>query len=377
MTSPTSHDSGIAAPPGAAPPGAATSAPVERGWGKLLLALAAFLLIPGTPPMQALFPYVRSILPVEQTMLLFVPAVAACALVGWWAGGRAFLALAWVTIAVLLVVTSPTPADSFYNLTRGWSLLLAGSFGLVCLFSPNQPLFARSLVALGLTLVLAAMISLFGPVTLSHASKIVGAEFARRNAETMTMLQTALQTHPKEWQELTQKIPQLAELPNQTATELAALSRAGVAVFPAILALQSLAAMALAWATYHRLGRARLGAPLRPLREFRFNDQLVWGLIVGLTIMLLPTLTSLSGVGRNLLVFFGALYAVRGFGVLSWFMAPGTLAVTLGVGFVLLWAPILNAFAALAFMLLGVAALALGLGDTWADWRSRARSTPS
>ena len=83
------------------------------------------------------------------------------------------------------------------------------------------------------------------------------------------------------------------------------------------------------------------------MREFRFNDQLVWGLIVGLTIMLVPTLTALSGVGKNLLVFFGALYAMRGFGVLSWFMAPGSLGVTLGVGFVMLWAPVLNAFVAL------------------------------
>jgi len=80
------------------------------------------------------------------------------------------------------------------------------------------------------------------------------------------------------------------------------------------------------------------------------------------------------GIGQNLLVFFGALYAMRGLGVLTWFMAPGSLGIALAVAFVLLWAPVLNAFAALAFMTLAVAALALGLGDTWADWRSRARS---
>jgi hypothetical protein len=132
-----------------------------------------------------------------------------------------------------------------------------------------------------------------------------------------------------------------------------------------LLALESLAALALAWATYHRLGRTRLGAPLQPLREFRFNDQLVWGLIVGLTTILVPTLSTLRGFGQNLLVFFGTLYAVRGLGVLSWFMAPGTLA------------PVLQVFAALAFLFLAVAAIALGLGDTWADWRGRAaRPTP-
>jgi hypothetical protein len=61
--------------------------------------------------------------------------------------------------------------------------------------------------------------------------------------------------------------------------------------------------------------------------------------------------------------------------VLSWFMAPGSLAVTLGVGFVMLLAPVINAFVALGFIMLGVAALALGLGDTWADWRGRARTS--
>jgi hypothetical protein len=184
-----------------------------------------------------------------------------------------------------------------------------------------------------------------------------------------------IQSHPKEWADLSAKLPPLADMPAEAEKELGVVAGWGVAVFPAILALQSLAALALAWATYHRLARTRLGPPLRPLREFRFNDQLVWGLIVGLTIVLLPTLNALHGVGKNLLIFFGALYAVRGFGVLSWFMAPGTFGIALAVGFVLLLAPVLNAFVALAFLMLCVASLALGLGDTWADWRSRARST--
>ena len=93
--------------------------------------------------------------------------------------------------------------------------------------------------------------------------------------------------------------------------------------------------------------------------------------------MLLPTLTALSGVGKNLLVFFGALYALRGLGVLSWFMAPGSLGLTLGVGLAVLAVPLLNAVVAIGFVMLGIAALALGLGDTWADWRSRARPTSS
>src|SRR6185436_1560283 len=124
-------------------------------------------------------------------------------------------------------------------------------------------------------------------------------------------------------------------------------SRAGVAVLPALLALQSLTALALAWSLYHRLSRARLGAPLRSLRDFRFNDQLVWGLILGLIGVLLPALTVARGVGRNLLVFFAALYAMRGLGVLAWFMAPGGLTVTLVVSLFMLFTPVLNYIAAL------------------------------
>jgi hypothetical protein len=102
---------------------------------------------------------------------------------------------------------------------------------------------------------------------------------------------------------------------------------------------------------------------------------LVWGLIAGLTIVFLPTLQSFRGIGRNLLVFFYALYAIRGLGVLAWFLAPGALTATLTVGFAMLWLPVIQLAAVFGFMLLLFAAFVLGLGDTWADWRRRARPT--
>ena len=342
-------------------------APTERGWGKLLLAIGAFLFIP-------MIPQFRAFLPIEQTVMLFVPAVAACALVGWWAGGRAYVAIAWVGIAVLLMTQSPTAPTPFHNLARGWSLLLGGAFGLVCLLGARRPVFTRALSALAIALSFAIVMTLIGPVTPAIASRTVAAEFERRNAETMTTLNDFITAHPKEWEDVSARVPQIKALPEETGKQLQQFSNAGRAVFPALLALESLAALALGWATYHRLARTRLGLPLGKLREFRFNDQFVWGLIAGLTIVLLPTLTTLTGVGRNLLVFFGALYAVRGLGVLTWFLAPGTLGVTLLVGFVMLFLPFLSAIAVLAFMALAVAAIGLGLGDTWADWRSRARS---
>jgi hypothetical protein len=354
-----------AAPPAPLPP---ATPPGERGWGKLLLALAAFLLL----PLQWHF---RAFVPIDQTLLLFMPALAACALVGWWAGGRTLLAVACVGLAVLVSAQAPRENDTFYNLARGWSLVLAGSFGLVCLFGSRRPFFPRALLTLTVALGLALMMSAIGPVSGEHMSGAVRDELTRRNIVAMDSLNAMVQRYPKEWSDLVAKVPQLGTVPAEIERQLSAFATAGGVLFPSLLALESIIALAIAWAIYHRLSRARLGPPLGALRDFRFNDQLVWGLIVGLTFLFLPNLSSVREVGRNLLVFFGALYAVRGLGVLSWFMAPGALTLTATVGFAMLFLPVLGVVAALGFVFLAIAALGLGLGDTWADWRRRARTT--
>ena len=345
-------------------------APTERGWGKLLIALVAFLLLPRIPQLQALFP-------IEQTTDLLVPAMAACALVGWWAGGRAFLAIAWVAIATLLVVQANTAAERVQQSGARLELCCspARSGSSVC-SATTRPLFTRALATLGITLVSGD----------GHEPRRSGVDFAgiedrcRRARPTQCGIDDDVQRgdpDPPEGvggsrREGSRSSPKRRRRRRSSWRRRRTSARS---FFRRCWRCNRSPRWRIAWATYHRLARARLGPPLRPLRDFRFNDQLVWGLIVGLTIVLLPTLKTLHGVGKNLLVFFGALYAVRGFGVLTWFMAPGSLGVTLAVSFVLLFAPVLGAFAALALMMLGVAALALGLGDTWADWRSRARST--
>ena len=309
-------------------------------------------------------------LPVEDTLVLLLPALAACALVGWWAGGRLLVAAIWVGLAIG-VLSQPAVPGSFFNLVRGWSLLLAGAFGLVCLFLPDRPFFSRALTAASLSLVLALALSIKGPLTPTRVRTEAQQEFVRRNTESMRLFRGFATEHP----EMKQQMPQLAGMLDEFEGQLKATSESGVSIAPALLMLESLVALALGWATYHRIARTRLGAPLGPLKDFRFNDQLVWGLIAGLAILFVPALDFLDAAGRNLLVFFGALYAIRGFGVLSWFMAPGAFAATLVVGFIMLFWPVLNIVAGLGFTLLALAAFGLGLGDTWADWRRRARPT--
>ena len=343
----------------------------ERGWGKLLLAVAAFLILPTIPQFRAL-------LPVDETMFLIVPALAACAVVGWWAGGRLRLAIVWVGLATAIALQAPKANDAFHNLARGWTLVLAGAFGLVSLFGARRHFFSRSLIALSVSLALALIMSWLGPVSGVRMTRAVHDEYARRNSEWMGTLNAFIGQYPKEWNELVAKIPQIGDLPAETEKQLGVLADTGEGIFPSLLALESVVALSIAWSLYHRLARTRLGPPLSQLREFRFNDQFVWGLIAGLAIVFLPMLSPARSVGRNLLVFFSALYAVRGLGVLSFFLAPGALAISATVGFaMLLLPPVLTAVATLGFFILGVTAFGLGLGDTWADWRNRAKTTTS
>jgi hypothetical protein len=122
----------------------------------------------------------------------------------------------------------------------------------------------------------------------------------------------------------------------------------------------------LAWALYHRLSRARIGAALAPLRRFTFNDQLIWALVAGIAMIVLPTLAGMGPMGRNLILFVGTLYVLRGFGIYAWLVSRRTGVVSVFV-----------AIAAFPFSLLTVLpALGLGVTDTWANWRERIRMIP-
>ena len=342
----------------------------ERGWRPIVAAVLVCLAIaavPAWPPAAGLFgALVRLAVPVEQTILLVAPAVAACATVGWWAGGRVGLAVVWLALGAWVIAESlPAQAGAYGALARGWALLLAGAFGVACIMGARRPFLVRALSALGVAVGVALGALVWAGAPPARLAQVMTTEYERRVSSSLGTWER--HTRGAAWQTLVERTPELAARAEGAADTLRVLPGAAAVVVPALLALESLGALGLAWALFHRLSRVRLGAPLAPLKAFRFSDQLVWALVVGATLALLPTLAHLRSLGLNLLIFFGALYALRGLGVLRWW-AP-TRAVTLAVLGMLLLLLVLGPV--LVGGTLVVVALALGLGDTWGDWRNR------
>ncbi len=345
-----------------------------QGWVAPLAALAAALAVAAAPlwptPFAPAAALVGALVPVEQTMLLVVPAVAACALVAWLRGGRGVVAAGWVALAAL-VLTRPLPGDvaGYAAVARAWALVLAGAFGVVGVLAGGRTSFLpRALAAVAVSACVAAAASA-GAGGFGRVGAVVHAE-AQRRADAALAPWGARAATPA-WAAAARRGPEAAARAVTAEAVLRALPRGAAVVAPALVALESLGALALAWALFHRLSRAPAGPPLAPLAAFQFNDQLVWGLVVGATLVVVPTLAGFRGFGFNLLLFFGALYALRGFAVVRWALGRGGVELPLGAGVALgVLFPLLGGVVA---VVLAGAAVALGLGDSWGGWRTRGR----
>ncbi len=327
----------------------------KRSWGLLALGLISFLFI---------LPSFRLFVPIEQTSLLLVPVIAVCAVIGWLGGAKPLITLAWVILAAwLLLVPVASGGAAYDHMARGWALLLAGSFGLVSLWNSATPFFVRALGALGLAVGTGFLLAISSPGGVDRFQRVSASEFTRRSGEMMTDFHAL--TGTKEWKEREATSAWFADVSDFADRMFAEVPSRSAILLPALIALESLAALALGWALYHRLSPSAIGPRLSPLREFRFNDQLIWGIAVGATLLLMPPFQEGKVAGLNLLLFFGAIFFIRGMGVLAW-MAHGRqlLLVTL----------IISVFIPPLIFLFAGAALSLGLGDTWLDWRGRARA---
>ena len=336
-----------------------TPAP-RPGWWWIGLAVFAFTIVADLPVAQTL-------LPVHQGLTLLLPMVAACALVGWWRGGSLPMAVVSIGTAAWAIGTVVRSGVSGDMLSAGWSMVAAACFGASLLASRSRWFLGKGVVATLGALLLAVCLVVLTPSGTGGLSRTMDAVLEVRGNADLNNWRVARS------QMLRSSAPKQAdaasiEMLDRFEAQVSALPQLARGVLPSMLALQTLAAMALAWALFHRFSRTRLGEPLGRLRELRFNDQWIWSVIVGLVVTLLPALAVFRPLGVNLLVFFGALYAFRGAGVLAFFLRPGRSLLGLLVGVALLL--LLRDGAVIALGL-------VGLGDTWADWRRRIRPAVS
>jgi len=141
---------------------------------------------------------------------------------------------------------------------------------------------------------------------------------------------------------------------------------------PALLVLQSLAGLGLAWQWHLRLAVRPLGTPLAPFRDFRFADGWVWAVVGAVTIWITPLFVGLKAAALNLLVVVGTLYLLRGAAIVVAF------AVLLGVSPASLIVGLLAAAVLAVPLLLVLPGLAtLGMTDTWLEFRRRLAGRPN
>jgi hypothetical protein len=263
-------------------------------------------------------------------------------------------AIVAVLVAAAVSLTLASPADPFAALEGAWLVILAGALGIALVARPGRSFVPTALLVLAVAAGAAAVLVWLTPLSWPEVTWRVTRHFG---------LQARM---------LLGQISQAAEAAGGDAPAFAATLERSVesgirmasGVFPALLLLQSFAALALAWALYQRVARAPQGAPLARLREFRFDDNLIWGVVLALVGVLVPRIVGVGLLGGNLAVFFGGLYTVRGVAVVAALAAAagieGLLAAAGAMLVVLFLAP-----------LAAVAALALGVTDTWVDWRRR------
>ena len=136
--------------------------------------------------------------------------------------------------------------------------------------------------------------------------------------------------------------------------------------WPGMLALQTLAGLALAWQLHLRLTALPLGEPLARFRDFCMGDAWVWGIVAWLGVLILPVSRALHVAGTNVGLVAATLFVLRGAAIVATFAeAFGLSALVLVIA--------AAAAAALAvpliFILPGLCTL--GITDTWYQYRRR------
>ncbi len=277
--------------------------------------------------------------------MIAVPFIALSVILG----ARRVAALV-VTGLAIAVAIGGLPRDAIWHLERGWAVLLAGWFVALTLRWPAVGFFSRALAAVLGTFAIMVVFFEAQPGSWAYVDWLVTQRIMSGTDATVSALagMARLFGDPE------------AQVSGRLVTAAYQAAEQQGRAFPALLGLSSLAALGVAWWGYVRLA---LGSDtgIGPLRDFRFNDHLVWLFIGGLVVVALGSGEGAERAGTNMVVFMGGLYALRGAAVVV-FLSGGLSM--MGVVLVLFGVVVLPP-------LLFFGALVIGLGDTWLDLRSR------
>jgi len=299
------------------------------GWGTPLLLLGA-VLVTATFRLDVLIgvPFIALVLflPVERRWAILIAA-----------------------LLTFLVATTPDDYGIWW-IERAWAAIVAGWSVASTLRWPDAGFLRRGLAAVAGTVGVFVLAFVARPDAWAAIDWRIG---ERIRLAIATAIETAgvLQGEP---------------LPEQERSAITEAVGVQIELFPAILALGTLAALGLAWWMYGRWARG-WASPLGRVREFRFSDHLVWLLIGGLALTLFGLGEGWERAGSNTVVFMGALYVLRGVGVI--------LFVNGGLSF---FGAFVFAVAMLFLAPIVIAGmLVIGVGDTWLDLRTRLRNRAS
>lgn len=273
----------------------------------------------------------------HSVLLILIPLSALLMALGPRRGLWAVVGLA----GAVLLLQGPT-TDWVFTFSRGWALVLSGWFVVACVGMPGPGFVHRGLVAVAATAGTAALFFVLNPGSFGQLDQQIGQEF---DASVQAFLGATADAAPAAARSIFEQ-----------AGEVQAT------LYPAVLALASLSGLAVAWWAHRRIVAGE-PQPLSRLREFRFTDGLVWVLIAGVALLLAPLDAAADRAGSNLLLFMGALYAVRGLAVVT------VLANSLG--------PLLTALVVVLSAVIYPLAIMVGLTDTWLDLRTRNKASGS
>jgi hypothetical protein len=235
--------------------------------------------------------------------------------------------------------------DALWFAERAWAVVLGGAFVGITLVAPTWRLTSRTLSALAMSTIVWA--GLFA---------VRANAWASIDWSVTDRLQAGFAT----WTEALVVLREGEALPPAVASAIYQTLELQTAVFPAMVGLESLAALAVSWWLYSRLVEKE-DVALSPVSRFGFNDHLVWLLIAGLVLLASQLGDAVTRLGANLAVFMGALYALRGAGVVLFVSGGLSLISYTMFGLGLLLAP---------GVVLGFAVI-IGMADTWLDLRTR------